>query len=508
MSKAFYVTTPLYYVNAAPHIGHSYTEVAADCLSRYMKLKGKEVYFMTGTDEHGQKIAQAANEGGLQPKDFADKVVKRFTDLWKELSVEYDYFIRTTDEDHVKAVQEALMLLEEKGDLYLEEYKGWYCVPCETFWPKMQLEGNSCPECKRPLEEISEKNYFFKMSKYQDWLKNYIEKHPDFIRPSYRKNEVTSFLENPLSDLCITRPKSRINWGIEAPFSKEHVVYVWFDALLNYISGCGWLSDKKKFKKFWPCDYHLIGKDILRPHAVYWPIMLHALGLEPPKTIFAHGWWTLGGEKISKSKGKVIDPFEMIAEYGADVYRYFLLSEVKFGQDGVYSKEAIVIRLNSDLANDIGNLLNRTLTMIEKYTQAKIPAVKKTTSLDDALKKKAEGLAKKIDSAMANLDFQSALVSILEVVNSANKYIEETAPWKLWKNKELDRISTMLYYLAEVLRLASIGLWPIIPDAAGKMWKQIGQSTEISKQGFSELKWGLTKPGTKISKGTPLFPRR
>jgi len=509
MAKDFYITTPLYYVNASPHIGHSYTEVAADAMARYMRLKGVDVYFMTGTDEHGQKIDQAAQAQGLQPKEFADKVMGRFTDLWKELSIGYDYFIRTTDKGHIDTVQKALEVLKEKGDLYVDEYKGWYCIPCETFWPKAQLESNLCPECNRPLEEITEENYFFKLSKYQGWLIDYIKKNPDFIQPSYRKNEVTSFLEQPLNDLCITRPKSRVSWGIEVPFSKDHVVYVWFDALLNYIAGCGWLSDKKKFKKFWPCDYHLIGKDILRPHAVYWPIMLHALGLKPPKTVFAHGWWTLGGEKISKSKGKVIDPVEVINEYGTDVYRYFLLREVKFGQDGVYSEEALIARLNSDLANDVGNLLNRTLTMIEKYNEGKIPAAKKPVDLDNALRKKAEAVAGKVDVFMGQLDFQAALDVILDVINLANKYIEETAPWTLRKEGKIDNIFTMLYHLTEVLRISAIGLYPVIPDAAEQIWSQLGMPGDIAKVNFKDFaKWGVAKPGTKIQKKEPLFPRR
>lgn len=508
MGKEFYITTPLYYVNAPPHIGHSYTEVAADALARYMRLKGRRVYFMTGTDEHGLKVAQAAQEMGLEPKKFVDNLVPSFVDLWKRLSISNDYFIRTTDEDHCETVGRVLSILHDKKDLYQDKYEGWYCTPCETFWTNVQLNRQTaCPECARPLEKIAEQNYFFRISKYQNWLKGYIQGHPDFVKPNFRRNEVLGLLEKPLPDLCISRPRSRLTWGIPVPFSPEHVVYVWFDALLNYISGCGYLWDKKKFKRFWPADIQLIGKDILRPHAIYWPIMLHALGLEPPKTIFAHGWWILSGAKISKSRGKVIDPNEVIDKYGADAYRYFLLREVSFGLDGVYSEEALVSRLNSDLANDLGNLLNRTLVMCEKYFQGSVPPPKGAGKLDDSLKAKARSLAEKIDLRMEELDFAGYLEQVLEVVNAANKYIEESAPWTLWRRKDIDRLCAMIYYLMEVLRIVAIAISPVMPSQAENMWQQMGLKG-LDKAGFEDLqRWGAIEAGTKINKGSPLFPR-
>jgi len=516
--KKFYVTTPIYYINAAPHIGHSYTQVAADTLSRMMKQKGYDTYFLTGTDEHGQKIAIAAQKAGLSPKEFADGIVVKFKEVWKRLNINYDYFIRTTDPDHVKAVQAVLDKLYKKGDLYEGEYTGWYCTPCESFWTKLQITDGLCPECKRPLEEIKETNIFFKLSKYQDKLKKYIKDNPDFIKPDFRANEVLNYLEQPLPDLCVTRPKSRISWGIEIPFSKEHVTYVWFDALLNYITGAGYLSDDKKFKKLWPADLHLMAKDILRPHCIYWPIMLMALDLPLPKTVFAHGWWIMGGEKISKSKGKPVDPIVLIDKYGIDAYRYFILREVPFGLDGTYSEDGLVLRINSELANDLGNLLNRSLTMIEKYFKGEVPKPKgKENTLDLEVKAKALALADAIDAAMKEFNFALYLENVINVVNTANKYIETKAPWTLYKENKLDEIATMLYSLLEVLRITAIAIYPVMPTAATNMWQQLGLTLSlrggeadeaISKTNFDDMKkWGITKPGTKINKGQPLFPR-
>lgn len=508
MAKTFYITTPIYYINSVPHIGHSYTQVAADVISRMMKQKGRETFFITGTDEHGQKVLIAAEKAGLSPKEFADNIVVKFKEVWKRLDINYDYFIRTTDPDHIKAVQFVLDKLHKKGDLYEGEYTGWYCTPCESFWTKLQITDGVCPECKRPLEEIKETNIFFKLSKYQAKLKEYIKNNPNFIKPAFRANEVLNYLDQPLSDLCVTRPSSRISWGIEVPFSKSHVTYVWFDALLNYITGAGYPFDEKKFKTLWPADLHLMAKDILRPHCIYWPIMLMALDLPLPKTVFAHGWWVMGGEKISKSKGKPVDPIELIDKYGIDAYRYFLLREVPFGLDGTYSEEALILRVNSDLANDLGNLLNRSLTMIEKYFKGEVPKPGPEGEMDLQLKNKAAGLAKELDAAMQDLNFSQYLESVMSVINSANKYIETRAPWTLYKENKINEIATMLYYLAEVLRISAVAVYPVMPAAAKNMWKQLGMASELPKVSFDEIKkWGVIKPGTKIEKGAPLFPR-
>lgn len=525
MSKTTYITTPLYYVNAAPHIGHSYTNIAADVYARYHRLKGAEVFLLTGTDEHGQKIEQAASAAGKPPKQYVDEVVEHFRELWKVLNISHDDFIRTTESRHTKIVQAVLTRLKDEGKLVRSSYKGWYCTPDETFWTEAELtaEANDqgkplCPSCQRELEPVEEDGWHLPMREFQPWLKSFVDAHPNFVRPSSRYNELKGLLENPLPEsLCITRPSSRVSWGIQVPFSPEHVIYVWFDALLNYLTAPGYIADSARFDTLWPADMHFIGKDILRHHAIYWPIILHALGMsdeQMPKQIFAHGWWRIGEQKMSKSLGNIVNPTVVVQQllkdqpFAADVYRYFLLREIPFGQDGGFSEDAIFTRLHSDLGNDLGNLVNRTLSMIGRYCEGKIPqAPKVSTAEARPLHDSAVTLPNVISDAMDRVEFSVALEAIMRVVTTANQYIEQSAPWKLAKNPdELGKLKDVLATLAEVIRIVAITLEPFMPLVSAEIWKQLGCGDQPRRiENIS--KWPGLGKDQPTQMGAVLFPR-
>ncbi len=514
MSKKYYLTTPLYYVNARPHIGHSYTTVAADALARLKRMLGYDVLFLTGTDEHGQKIERASKEAGKTPIQFADELSAEFKKLWEVLGISYDDFIRTTEKRHTDAVKHVWLELEKSGQIFRQQYEGWYCTPCEAFWPSREIGHDDskpkvCPQCNRALEEIREDNFFFSLAKHQDWLIQYIESHPGSILPESRRNETLSFLKNnTLNDLCISRPKSRLSWGIEVPISPEHVTYVWFDALMNYVSALGWPAKGGRMEKFWPADVHLIGKDILRPHTVYWPIMLHALGLEPPTMVFAHGWWMVDQAKMSKSLGNVVNPVDVVKEYGIDAYRYFLLREVPFGADGTYSDAAITLRYNVDLANDLGNLTHRTLSMMEKYFGGTIePDGAKDAASD--LRSAAEKLVEAVEGACDRMQFHTALESIWAVVVLANQHIEKSAPWTLKKQGKEAELKSVMMALCETLRILAQAIYPFMPGSAAKIWHQLGlEEKDLVSTTFSTVRWNYFRQATPVRKGEPVFPRR
>lgn len=509
MSKPYYITTPLYYVNAKPHIGHAYTNILCDTFARFHKFLGEDVFFLTGTDEHGTKIDKAAKELNKEPKVYVDEMVPQFKQLWKTLGIEYDYFIRTTDADHKKIVQSILLELEKKGDIYKAGYKGWYCTPCESFWTKLQLVEGKCPDCHREVQELSEENYFFKLSKYQNWLVEYIQKNPNFIRPEIRKNEILGFLREPLEDLCITRPRARLSWGIDYPSSKDHVVYVWFDALVNYVSATRFPAISNKFQNLWPADVHVVGKDILRQHAVYWPIILKAIGVDMPKIVLAHGWWTMSGAKVSKSRGNAVDPVELVAKYGVDAFRYFLLNEVTLGLDGAFSEDLLAERYTSDLANDLGNLWFRLASMLDKYFDGKIPDGDHEGS---PLLTEALGLWDKVTKSMQIYDPRAALASIWAVITLANRFVEEKQPWAVAKDSARKKeLVSILIVLAESIAHIAGALLPFLPDTASEILKRLGISKQSVIKDFRRpvVQSGVlvVKPGTLVEKGNALFPR-
>lgn len=505
MKEKFYLTTPIYYPSANFHIGHCYTTIIADAIARYKRLNGYDVFFLTGTDEHGQKIEKKAIEAGVSPKEYVDKIVDNAKDLWKSLDISYDKFIRTTDSEHVACVQKIFEKLYQQGDIYKGEYKGLYCTPCESFWTETQLKDGKCPDCGRDVHEVKEEAYFFKLSKYQDRLVDYIESHPEFIQPVSRKNEmINNFIKPGLEDLCVSR--TSFKWGIPVTFDDKHIVYVWIDALSNYISALGYLSqDDSRFKRYWPADLHIVGKEIVRFHTIIWPIMLMALGLELPKKVFGHGWLVIDGGKISKSSGNYQDPREYIAMYGIDAVRYFVLREVPFGNDGNFSVDAMVTRANADLANVLGNLVNRTIGMINKYFDGVVTNTRCSEELDTDLIKVALSLRDKVAKDMDKLEVSSALEHIFDLFRACNKYIDETMPWILAKEEnKKDRLATVLYNLVESIRIGTVFLSPFIPSASERIFKQL--NTDI-KDMFSVNKFGGYVSGTKVGIADPIFQR-
>lgn len=506
----FYITTPIYYPSDNLHIGHAYTTVAADTLARFHRLQGDDVFFLTGTDEHGQKIQRRAELAGVTPQQYVDKIVATIKDLWKTLEVSNDDFIRTTDDRHIRTVQYVFKRLFDQGDIYKSEYTGWYCTHCETFWTERQLSEGNCPneDCRRPVELVKEESYFFKVSKYADRLLEHIEAHPEFIQPVSRKNEmINNFLKPGLEDLCVSR--TSFSWGVPVSFDERHVVYVWLDALVNYISALDYPDNNTLLERYWPADVHLVGKEIVRFHTIVWPITLMALGLPLPKQVYAHGWLLLEGGKMSKSKGNVIDPFVLVDKYGVDAIRYYLLREVPFGSDGQYSEEALINRINTDLANDLGNLLHRTCAMLDKFNGGVIPAAGPSEELDRDLERTAADAAAELTRSMENLAISEAVAAIWKLVGRTNKYIDEAAPWALARDpQKRERLHTVLYHMAESLRISAVLLQPFLTRTPGRIWEQLGLPGAVEAAGWDTgSRWGWIQGGVAIRKGDPIFPR-
>jgi methionyl-tRNA synthetase len=505
--RKIYFTTPIYYVNAEPHIGHAYTTIVADVLNRFCRLAGYQTFFLTGTDEHGDKVAQAARAAGETPQAYADRISGLFRALWPKLNITHNRFIRTTEETHRRVVQLILQKVYDAGDIYFGDYGGHYCRGCERFLTEKELVDGKCPDHGTEPQFIKEKNYFFRMSKYQDWLIDHIQTHPDFIRPERYRNEVLAFLRDPLEDLCISRPKSRLGWGIPVPFDGDYVTYVWFDALINYLTGIDY-PDGERFIRLWPVCQHLIAKDILKPHGIYWPTMLKSAGIPPYQHLNVHGYWIVSESKMSKSRGNIIKPLDLMSKYGLDAFRYFLLREMVFGLDSNFSETALVGRINADLANDLGNLVSRTLAMAERFLKGEIPRAGALEEKDRELQITALNLAQEAERLFGELSFHKFLISTWGLINLANKYIDGTAPWALAKDSgKAERLNTVLYQLLEVLRFVAVLISPFMPQTSEKIQAQLGIS-DLGSQTLASLKeWGGLAPGGRVRKGEALFPR-
>lgn len=506
MTSGYYITTPIYYVNASPHLGHAYTTIVADVLARFHRQRNHKTFFLTGTDEHGDKIVEAAGKGGMNPKDYADLISGQFRALWPELNISNDDFIRTTDSRHVKTVQLILKKVYDSGDIYFGSYEGHYCIGCERFYTEKELVGGLCPDHQMPPEYRKENNYFFRMSRYQNWLIDHIEKNPDFIRPERYRNEALAFLKEPLEDLCISRPKSRLAWGIPLPFDENYVTYVWFDALINYVSGLDY-PEGEKFESFWPDAQHLIAKDILKPHGIYWPTMLAAAGIPPYRHLNVHGYWNIDQSKMSKTVGNVVKPLDLKDRYGLEPFRYFLLKDMVFGLDASFNEEALIQRINSDLANDLGNLVSRITTMAARFCGNRIPEPRELFDHDHRLIEKAGDTRKDVDRYFGELSFHKALAAIWDFISLTNKYVVETEPWNLAKDKlKNGRLSTVIYNLLESLRIIAILIWPVLPQTSGLILKQLGESP-VEADFEKVIRWGGLNPGTPVQAAPALFPR-